>query len=386
MLDDKFVLVLENEAGRAPRIGAYLERELSTGQVLSASSSRTLAQALEQRTFDLAVVSLPLDWGEASEVLDTIGSHHERCPIILALAPAIAHEAVKVMRLGIDDCVLLTANENTFFHLLHNSIVRMENAAKAAVHPERDEHVYIMGQLASTVAHDFNNLLTIIHGYSHLAIRVLRDGKDPSLIATYLEKIADKTTRGSELVDKIMRFTRKPKSQPVVLNVTEFLRDMNDMLRQVIGEGIELDVELDAQSAPVFIDPKALELVLMNLVDNACDAMQGRGKLTIETAVVALDKEESRKRDMPQGRYVALRVSDTGAGMDERMTSQIFDAFFTTKQLGAGTGLGLASVQSSVREHDGHIFVQSTPGQGTTFEILWPCHDMASNQSLAEPR
>jgi two-component system, cell cycle sensor histidine kinase and response regulator CckA len=235
-----------------------------------------------------------------------------------------------------------------------------------------DEHIYVLGQLAGTIAHDFNNLLTIIHGYCHLARRTLREKGDLRTVGFYLEKIADKTTRGGELVDRIMRYSHKQSGQLVNVPINDFLVEMNDMLRQVVGEGIELRINLNREAGAIQIDPKSLEQVLMNLVDNASDAMHGHGRLEIATAPVELDEFEAATRAVPTGAYIALIISDTGCGMPPETLERIFDPYFTTKELGVGTGLGLASVYSNVRRHGGHIHVESEVGRGTTFEILWP--------------
>lgn len=390
MFSDKVILVVDDARTEHQTIRAYLEHELSGCELLGASGIKALTQVLAERTPDLAVVLVPLAWAQLSDVLKVMAFKAD-CPIIFVPDIERVSAVAQVMRQGMDDCIIRPAvkvaenSDSTFLKLLGFAVFRVmywsqtrssdEELLEKLAHKNHVDQVYLMGTLTSTVAHDFNNLLTIIHGYSHLAIQELLDEENIEKVVQYLEKIEEKTVLGGSLINKIMQFAHKPHAEAIVLPLNRVVDDMKDMLRGMVGEGIELVVDLPADDVPIRIDPKALELVLMNLVDNACDAMHGQGTLTIQIAQRELDQQEAAALGIDANTYAMLSITDTGVGMDASMTANIFNAFFTTKELGVGTGLGLASVYSCVRDHGGVIFVRSVPGDGATFEILWPRHD-----------
>lgn len=405
MFTDKVILVVDDARTEYKTIRTYLEHEFPDSEVLGVSGCKGLTQVLAERIPDLAVVALPLAWGQLHDVLKRMTFRPE-CPIVFVPDAENVPAVVNDMRPGLDDCVVrpiakamqsAEGEDNPFLKLLEFAVMRGLLSTETpslqgmdVTTPERSAHdqhvnqVYLMGKLTSTVAHDFNNLLTIIHGYGHLAIQELLDDGEVSKVVRYLEKIEEKTVLGGSLINKIMQFAHKPNSEAVALNLKSVVADMKDMLRGVVGEGIEFVVDLTDDEVPIRIDPKALELVLMNLVDNACDAMHGQGKLTIQVSQREVSSEEAATLHIAPGNYASLSISDTGVGMDQSTVENIFDAFFTTKKLGVGTGLGLASVHSCVREHGGVIFVRSEPGKGSTFEILWPRYDSTLQHSLGE--
>ncbi len=227
-----------------------------------------------------------------------------------------------------------------------------------------------IGRLAGGVAHDFNNLLTVINGYSQLLLGKLSPG-DP--LRANLEEIHKAGERAAGLTRQLLAFSRKQVLEPRVLDLNQVVEEMRPMLERLVGEDVEVRVELNAEAGTVRADPHQLEQVVMNLVVNARDAMPGGGKLLIETARV--ERDESYAQSHPEaraGRYVMLAVSDNGVGMDEETRQRIFEPFFTTKEVGKGTGLGLSMVQGIVAQSGGYINVYSEPGQGTTFKIYLP--------------
>ena len=227
-----------------------------------------------------------------------------------------------------------------------------------------------IGRLAGGIAHDFNNILTIIKGYSQLSLSELKEGHP---LKENIEGIIKSTDRATDLIRKILAFSRRQVMEMRVLDLNTLLMDLDRLLRRIIGEDIELVTVLAEDLGRVKVDPGQIEQVILNLAVNAKDAMPNGGKLTLETANTELDETYARNHiAVIPGRYVMLSMSDTGAGMSPEVKERIFEPFFTTKEKGKGTGLGLSTVYGIVKQSGGNIWVYSEPGQGTTFKIYFP--------------
>jgi two-component system, cell cycle sensor histidine kinase and response regulator CckA len=231
------------------------------------------------------------------------------------------------------------------------------------------QHLEAIGRLAGGVAHDFNNILSIIMGHGELLLRTAREDER---LRTGLEQIRRAADRAASLTQQLLAFSRKQVLQPKVLDLNEAVADVQKMLARVIGEDIELEARLHPSLMPVKADPGQMEQVLMNLAINARDAMPQGGRLTMETANLEIPAEQGRDLELAPGRYVMLRVSDTGHGMDPATLAHIFEPFFTTKPRGKGTGLGLATVYGIVKQSGGNILAESNPGHGSVFRIYLP--------------
>jgi PAS domain S-box-containing protein len=224
-----------------------------------------------------------------------------------------------------------------------------------------------IGQLAGGIAHDFNNLLTVIKGHIE---RMLSEPKQAQSGA--LQEVQKAADRARMLTQHLLTFSRRQLLDTKVLDLNHVISGASQILARLIGENIELRFVPGPHVGTVRADRAQLEQVLMNLVVNARDAIQGIGTITIRTENVTL-KADSVRRGIrtPAGDYVALIINDTGQGMDSETVAHIFEPFFTTKK-DQGTGLGLATVYGVVKQSDGFIWVHSVPGQGTTFEIYFP--------------
>jgi len=222
-----------------------------------------------------------------------------------------------------------------------------------------------VGRLAGGVAHDFNNLLGVITGYAEI---LEREG-DPSA-APKVEQILRAAERAAALTRQLLAFSRRQVLDPKVLELSSVVRDMEKMLRRLIGEDVRLQVVAPPGLGTIRADPGQLEQVLMNLAVNARDAMPEGGSLKVAVDSVVLGEGESR--DIPAGAYVRLSVTDSGEGIAAETLPHIYEPFFTTKAKGRGTGLGLATVQAIVQQSGGFIDVESEPGAGTTFRVYLP--------------
>ena len=240
-----------------------------------------------------------------------------------------------------------------------------------------------VGQLAGGIAHDFNNVLNVIIGYSQLLLAKLAKD-DPA--HGRVEEIRKAGERAATLTQQLLAFSRKQVLHPRVVNLGDTLREIDHMLRRMIGEHIEVTATIDPHLAQVKIDPIQVQQLLMNLVVNARDAMPGGGKLTFELMNQEMDESAGRLHNIPAGRYVMLSVSDNGSGMTPEVRRHVFEPFFTTKEVGQGTGLGLATVYGIVRQSGGHIWLYSEPGIGTTFKIFFPLVDEPRDRGAVELR
>jgi PAS domain S-box-containing protein len=224
-----------------------------------------------------------------------------------------------------------------------------------------------VGTLAGGIAHDFNNLLTVIIGYAQTLLAKVEN--DPALRSN-VEHIVQSASRAASLTRQLLAFSRKQVLQPRILDLNLVVRDLERMLRPLVGD----DITMIAQCAPnlgcVKADLSQIEQVIVNLVVNARDAMPRGGRLLLSTANQDLTEENGR--DIPSGRYVVLSVSDNGIGMDPEVLSRIFEPFYTTKDVGKGTGLGLSTVYGTVEQSGGYVAVDSKPGKGTEFKIFLP--------------
>jgi hypothetical protein len=242
---------------------------------------------------------------------------------------------------------------------------------------QQTQRLESLGQLVGGVAHDFNNLLNVIQGYADFTAEEIQPlaEADPKLapVLDDIEQVRVAAQQAARLTRQLLTFARHEVTRPEVLDLNEAVRDAGQLLKRTLGEHIELSISPEPALWPVKADRGQLEQVLVNLAVNARDAMPGGGRLTIDTGNVEVDETYASGRPgLTPGRYIRLRVSDTGVGMDRATLDRLFEPFFSTKPKGRGTGLGLATVYGIVTGAGGTIDVYSEPSLGTAFSVLLP--------------
>ncbi|MEA2109579.1 MAG: response regulator, partial [Pseudomonadota bacterium] len=232
-----------------------------------------------------------------------------------------------------------------------------------------------IGQLAGGVAHDFNNILTVINGYAQIVLMQLEEGSKLWHDVREIEKAGD---RAADLTRQLLAFSRKQLIMPKALRANDEIAEMEKMIRRLIGEDVELEISLAEDLPPIYADPSQLQQILLNLAVNARDALLekiagGEKRITIFTSQKYLDDDYAALHaGCHPGWYVQLQVEDNGVGMAKEVVDHIFEPFYTTKAVGEGTGIGMATVYGIVKQNQGSIYVYSEPGQGASFKIYWP--------------
>lgn len=259
-----------------------------------------------------------------------------------------------------------------------NNISEKRRLEEQLRHAQKMEAI---GTLAGGIAHDFNNLLNVIIGYGGL-MQMRMQGDDPNL--PQLKEILAAGDRAAQLTKGLLLFSRKEELTLKLVNVNEVLAGFRKMLGRIIGEDVEMRINLSAKSLKIMADSGHLEQVLMNLAANARDAMPKGGVLAIETESVVIDRKFITAHGFGEpGEYALISVSDNGSGMDELTRERIFEPYFTTKEIGRGTGLGLSIVFGIVRQHKGIIRCYSEPGKGTTFRVYLPLTQQVEGEGAA---
>ena len=399
------ILHLEDDPNDAALVQATLAADGITCATTCVSSRDGFVAALEHGGIDLILSDFTLPAFDGLSALKIAHARRPNLPVIMVSGTLGEEQAVDSLKSGATD------------YVLKESLTRLGPAVRRAMlevetraENKRLEGQFIgaqkmevIGQLAAGVAHDFNNILGVIMGNNGLIMSKL--GPD-SPLREHTEEIRHASERAAGLTQQLLIFGRKQTVQHVVLDLNDVVKGLDKMLRRLIGENIEMTIAPGKQTGRIKADSGHVGQVLMNLVVNARDAMPNGGKLTIATTNVTLDEnylpcgvsggtslgqvhpvslpplthgtgsstpqgERTHTGAMP-GEYVMLSVSDTGTGFTEGVKTHLFQAFFTTKPLGKGTGLGLVTCQTIVQQSGGHIGVYSEVGRGTTFKVYFP--------------
>lgn len=280
---------------------------------------------------------------------DLLGKNDKKLPIRFSCAPIFKHDSVEGAVVSFSD------------------VTEQREMEAMLVQAQKMEAI---GRLTGGVAHDFNNLLTVVMG--NLQFLRAKIGDDESLL-NFLDKIMGAAKRGAELNNRLLSFSREQDLQIDLLDVNAVLEDMGALLDRLLGEDIELRMDLSSKELGVLADQAQLENAILNLAVNAKDAMPQGGVLKIETNEVRLQKSYVTGEDTAgEGDFIEICVTDNGLGIDEELLEQIFEPFFTTKEKDSGTGLGLATVYGFIRQSGGNIVVDSEKGKWTTFKVYLP--------------
>jgi signal transduction histidine kinase len=259
-------------------------------------------------------------------------------------------------------------------HELRSALLQLEKETvereTAQIALRQAQEMEALGNLTGGVAHDFNNLLQVVSGNLQLLSKDI-DGN--ARAEQRLENALAGVARGAKLASQLLAFGRRQALEPKVVNCRKLIQNMDDMLRRALGEEIELETVVSGGLWNTLIDPSQLENAIRNLAINARDAMDGRGRLTIETANAVLDDDYARMHeDVRPGQYVLVAVTDTGSGIPSDIIDHVLEPFFSTKSEGKGTGLGLSMVYGFLKQSGGHLKIYSEVGHGTTMKLYMP--------------
>ncbi len=289
----------------------------------------------------------------------------------------------------------------TYFSLMHAStdappvailhLIDQTEQKNLEMRFSHSQKMQAVGQLAGGVAHDFNNLLTAMIGFSDLLL-MRHPAGDPSFAD--IMQIKQNANRAANLVRQLLAFSRRQTLQPKTVDLTEVLAELSNLIRRLIGENIQMHMQHGRDLGMVKADQGQLEQVIINLAVNARDAMKEGGTLSITTRNVKIDSDGGLERDLiapteediiPAGDYVLVEVADTGTGIPPEIVKNIFEPFFSTKEIGSGTGLGLSTCYGIIKQTGGFIFVKTAPGVGTSFHLYFKRHEAEAEKAASAP-
>ena len=366
------ILHLEDNPNDAEIIRSMLETSGICCEITLVHERKSFLAELEFGCVDLVLSDFALPAFDGLSAVKIVRAKWPDIPVILVSGTLGEERAIDALKSGATDYVLkerLNRLVPAVCRAMQEVEEREERRRLEAQFIEAQK-MEVIGQLASGVAHDFNNILAIIMFSADLMSREI--GADNPLME-YIEEIRNASERAAGLTRQLLVFSRKQTVNTVVLDVNETVKELEKMLRRLVDENVAMTIVPGKDMGHIKADSGYVGQLLMNLVVNARDAMPNGGKLTIATNNITLDESyASVHPGVSTGDYVMLSVSDTGTGMTEEIKARLFEAFFTTKPKGKGTGLGLATCHTIVQQSAGHIGVYTEVGKGTTFNIYFP--------------
>jgi len=360
------VLLIEDSEGDAALIVRHLEKFDYQVESNCVQTAEGLRKELASTEYDAIIADYHLPQFDAPAALAIAREDGRDIPFLVVSGTIGEERAVAMMKAGAHDYLMksnLTRLAPAIEREVRDALARRE-LRRAETERRRMEDQFhqaqkmeSIGRLAGAVAHDFNNLITVISGYARMGLDSLSPEHELHEAFVQIDEAADKA---ADLARRLMAISRPRPVAPQNVVLNEVVRNFQKILARVLGADISLDISLDPGAGLFHADPGQIEQILMNLTVNARDAMPEGGRLRIATA------------SMPRAEKVQLSVSDTGTGMSPEVMARIFEPFYTTKEEGKGTGLGLATVYGIVKQSEGSIEVASEPGRGTTFTLLFP--------------
>ena len=365
------ILHLEDDPNDAELVKSTLDTEGIPCLISCVQTRADFLAALGTGTIDLVLSDFSLPAFDGFSAIDIVRAEWPTIPLILVSGTLGEELAIDSLQRGATDYVLKQRLSRLVPALRRamQEVEAREERQRLEAHFIEAQKMEVIGQLAGGVAHDFNNILAVIMGYSEVLDLEL---SAESPLRKYTEEIRNASELGAGLTRQLLVFSSKQAVQSVVLDLNEAIRDLDKILRRLIHENIEMTL-IPGQIGLVKADSGYVAQLLMNLAVNARDAMPNGGKLTIATSTSRLPEAYARTHPgWPVGDCVMLSVRDTGTGMSDEVKEHLFEAFFTTKPKGKGTGLGLATCQTIVKQCGAYMDVESEIGQGTIFKIYFP--------------
>jgi len=343
-----------------------------------------MLKALEESPWDLVISDYSMPTLTGIEALKVFKGSGLEIPFILVSGTIGEDAAVEAMKEGAHDYLmkdrlerLVPAIERELREANNRRKQRSETEIREKLQDQlrQSQKMEAIGTLAGGIAHDFNNILSAAIGFTEMA---LTDVKKGSRVATCLEQIMIAQQRAADLINQILTFSRKSDNESKPVWIQEVIQEALSLLRSTLPSTIEIHQHIDPDCGPVLADPTQLLQIIMNLSTNSYHAMREQGGiLDIRlTPLVVSDEAPPENIDLQQGTYAQISILDTGTGMNDDTVQRIFEPYFTTKERGEGTGLGLAMVHGIVQDHGGTIQIDSRPDEGTTFHIFLPLLDI----------
>ena len=347
-------------------------------------TAESLISALDQK-WDVIISDHSMPHFKGTDALRLVRELGFEVPFIFVSGTIGEDAAVAALKVGAQDYLMKT-NLGRLVPAIEREIREAEQRKQHKVLEHQVHQLRrfeAIGRLAGGVAHDFNNMIGAIIGWADIGFEQAPSG---TKMQETFHKIRSQAERAAVLTRQLLAFARRQVLKPRNTNVNQLAQEEMALLRNVIGERVDVELSFTEDPWVAWADPGQIEQVLMNLCLNAKDAMLDGGRLLVETRNVEIGEDYHRIHAYAlPGRYVLLRVADTGEGMDATTIEHIFEPFFSTKEQGKGTGLGLATVYGIVKQHKGFISVDSTPAQGTSFQVYIPAGEGPAETESSKP-
>jgi two-component system cell cycle sensor histidine kinase/response regulator CckA len=365
------VLHIEDSTEDSELIHQLLLNEGLTCEIQRVETRSEVFDALEKHSYDLILADCKLPGFSGLAALEIAHALRPEIPFVFVSGTIGEETAIESLRNGATDYVLKerlsrlapavrrALSEAEERNLCHQLQQRLHEAGRLEA----------ISTLSNGIAHDFNNILTIILGHASL---LTMEQANPNRVLEIGGTISEAARRGSEIVQQLLAFARKSDGHVVLSNLNHYVEASLRVLKERIPPNITLSFEPAKKLPEILTDPSQLERILLNLVTNSIDAMSGSGHLGLTTRLLPVSEMPGILPELAAEQYVCLSVADTGKGIDSSTREHVFEPFFTTKDRGRGTGLGLPVVYGLMLAHQGHVDVQSTPGEGTTVSLFFP--------------